>query len=101
MIKEGKMENSRLVQFLKEDELLYNNKRINDLISIADFIYKENIQRKNECSSLRWDNYEKEREIKDLKKVVENLKDNNNSLNEIMDSITNYIKRLERKLLFK
>ena len=108
MIKEGKMESQKVLQFLKEDELLYNNKRIDYLTSKTNDLYYENENIKKRCSILENDIYKKnliindlKSENKDLKLEIKDLKLEIENLKKKLDSNSYDIRSLRLDLAFK
>ena len=88
MIKERKMKNNKVLQFLKEDELLYNDKIIEDLISTTDSLYNENYYIRQRYSELKTDLYNKNREI------VESIKNLNDKLDSALKDIKGQVKEI-------
>ena len=87
MIKEGKMDNEKLILFLKEDEMLYNEKKICDLVTKTDFLNKENNLRKEQCMLLENENKLRKEQIENLKKEISYLKNSNEYLVSKIDSL--------------
>ena len=95
LIKERKMENNKILQFLKEDELLYNNKRIDDLISTTESLYKENSYIRKRCSNLENELYNKSR------KIEESIRNLNDKLDSAINNFKGDIKNLKFDMIFK
>jgi hypothetical protein len=98
MIKEGKMDNEKLILFLKEDEMLYNEKKICDLITITDFLNKENYLRKEQCMLLENENKLRKEQIENLKKEISYLKNSNEYLVSKIDSLKLDNEKLHSKI---
>ena len=98
MIKKGEMENDEIFQFLKEDELLYNNERIDDLKSATNFLYRENNYLKIDISMLQDEIKIKNQEIKDLKREISDLNDKVYDLNNKLRDSNDKVKDLNDKI---
>ena len=98
MIKKGEMENDEIFQFLKEDELLYNNERIDDLKSATNFLYRENNYLKIDISTLQDEIKIKNQEIKDLKREISDLNDKVYDLNNKLRDSNDKVKDLNDKI---
>ena len=98
MIREGKMNDEKLLLFLKEDEILFNEKRICDLISTTSYLNQENNLRKDQCMLLERENNERKRQIEQLKTEVNSLKNENKSLENKIYSLQSDYRSLESKI---
>ena len=98
MVKEGKMENEKLILFLKEDEMIYNENKICDLVAITDFLNKENYLRKEQCMLLENENKLRKEQIENLKTEISYLKNANESLENKIDSLKLDNEKLHSKL---
>jgi hypothetical protein len=98
LIKEGKMDNEKLILFLKEDEMLYNEKKICDLVTITDFLNKENNLRKEQCMLLENENKLRKEQIENLKKEISYLKNSNEYLVSKIDSLKLDNEKLHSKI---
>ena len=98
MIKEGKIDNEKLLLFLKEDEIIYNEKKINDLVSTTIFLNQENNLRKNQCMLLEKENNIRIKQINDLTTEVNNVKNENKLLNSKIDSLLSSVSMLQRQI---
>ena len=98
MIKEGKIDNEKLLLFLKEDEIIYNEKKINDLVSTTIFLNQENNLRKNQCMLLEKENNIRIKQINDLTTEVNNVKNENKLLNSKIDSLLSSVSILQRQI---
>ena len=98
MIKEGKIDNEKLLLFLKEDEIIYNEKKINDLVSTTIFLNQENNLRKNQCLLLEKENNIRIKQINDLTTEVNNVKNENKLLNSKIDSLLSSVSMLQRQI---
>ena len=98
MIREGKMDGEKLILFLKEDEILYNEKRICDLISTTSYLNQENNLRKDQCMLLERENNERKRQIEQLKTEVNTLRNENKSLENKIYSLQSDYRSLQSKI---
>jgi len=98
MIKENKMENDKIIQFLKEDEILYNDKRFDNLESETNSLYNYYNNLYYKYSNLQHEIYDKSKEIDNLKSEIKNLNDKVRDLSDKARDSNDKIKDLNNKL---